>query len=399
VTPTLDEFRADAEQFLSKWPLRAERREGFAWGVGSDDVSIFDELDPVEERRLLDEVREWRRQLADAGFAWITGPTEYGGRALPRRYETEFDALTRRRAVPGNSRLTVSLGMIAPTVLAHGTDVAKLRYLRAMYRGDVVACQLFSEPQAGSDLASVVTRAVRDGDGWRVTGQKVWTSGAHLADIGAVLCRTSTGERHRNLTAFIVDMHAPGVDVRPLRQMTGGASFNEVFFEDVWIDDEHRLGDVDGGWRVAMTTLTNERGAIGGGGFGGKGLLNVDRLIALLQHTGRAQDPVTRQDFAQLICGLRTAGWTRQRYAATRTPGAEGSILKLALCRDLGRLAALVSTSLGASVTADTETWGTYAWTNFLLGLPGYRIGGGTDEVLKNVIGERVLGLPKGPGR
>jgi alkylation response protein AidB-like acyl-CoA dehydrogenase len=287
--------------------------------------------------------------------------------------------------------------MIAPTILAHATESAKERYLAALYRGDVVACQLFSEPQAGSDLASVTTRAVRDGDGWRVTGQKVWTSGAHLADIGEVLCRTSENGRHRNLTALIVDMHAEGVEVRPLRQMTGGASFNEVFLDDVWVPDECRLGEVDGGWRVAMTTLTNERGAIGGSGFGGKGLLSLDRLVALLRHTGRADEPVARQQFAELVCGLRTASWTRQRFAAS-SAGAEASILKLALCRDLTRLAALVSSSLGPSVTADTGEWGTFAWTNFLLGLPGYRIGGGTDEVLRSVIGERVLGLPREPG-
>ena len=394
---TLDEFDAELVTFFDRWPVRAERAAGFEWGVGSDDVSIFDEVDPAEERAQLDTVRGWRKELASAGLSWITGPVEFGGRGLGYEFQIAFDAHARKREVPSSAPLTVSLGMIAPTILAHGSDVARERYLAAMHAGEVIACQLFSEPGAGSDLAGLGTRAVRDGDGWRVNGQKVWTSGAHVADIGEVLCRSSDGARHRNLTALIVDMHAPGVEVRPLRQMTGGASFNEVFFDDVWVADDHRLGDVDEGWRVAMTTLSNERNAIGGSAFGGKGLLNVDRLIALLHHSGRANDPVARQQIAELVSGLRTSTWTRRRYATTKVSGAEASMLKLALCRDLNRIAAIVSSNLGASVTADTGEWGTYAWSSFLLGLPGYRIGGGTDEVLRSVIGERVLGLPKEP--
>ena len=393
----LEAFTAEVAAFLVDRPLRVAQQSGFEWGTGSDDVSIFEEVDPSMERRGLDAVRVWRQELADARLAWIGGPSEYGGRGLGYEYQIAFDALVRKYDVPSSSPLTVSLGMIAPTILAHGTDVAKSRYLTAMYAGRVVACQLFSEPGAGSDLAGVATRATRDGDGWRIDGQKVWTSGAHLADIGEVLCRTSDGARHRNLTAFIVDMHAPGVEVRPLRQMTGGASFNEVFFTDVWVPDDHRLGPVDEGWRVAMTTLSNERNAIGGSAFGGKGLLNVDRLIALLRHAGMADDPVVRQQLASLVCGLRTATWTRRRFSVTGASGAQGALLKLALCRDLGRVAALVTSAIGIKAVADSGEWGTYAWSSFLLGLPGYRIGGGTDEVLRSVIGERVLGLPKEP--
>ena len=156
--------------------------------------------------------------------------------------------------------------MVAPTILAHATEEVKHRYLRAMHRGDMVGCQLFSEPGAGSDLAGLQTRAVRDGDEWVVNGQKVWTSFAHLADIGEIICRTDADlPKHQGLTGFLVDMHAPGVEVRPLRQMTGGASFNEVFLTDVRIPDSHRLGDVNQGWAVALTTLMNERAAIGGG--------------------------------------------------------------------------------------------------------------------------------------
>jgi alkylation response protein AidB-like acyl-CoA dehydrogenase len=396
-SPTIEDFASEAERFLSDWPLKPERRGDFEWGNGGDDVSIFEESDPEVESAHLDEVRHWRHRLADAGYAWISGPVEYGGRGLPRQFQLTFDALARVRKVPGNGPLTVSLGMVAPTILVHGSEVAKQRYLEAMHTGDTVGCQLFSEPGAGSDLASVSTKARRDGDGWRLSGQKVWTSGAHLADIGEALCKTSDGPRHHNLTVFVIDMHAPGVTVRALRQMTGGASFNEVFLENVWVADEYRLGEPNDGWSVAMTTLTNERGAIGGGGFGGKGLLSIERLKALLHHTGRNVDPLARQEVAQLIAGLRTATWTRQRLADSGARGSEASMLKLALCRDLQALERVVTACLGSSVIADTGEWGTYAWSHFVLGLPGYRIGGGTDEVLKTVIAERVLGLPKEP--
>lgn len=394
---SLEYFIAEAEAFLARWPAKQERSAGFEWGRGSDDVAVFDEPDSDTERARLDEVRAWRKAMAEAGLAWITGPPEHGGRGLPWGYQQAFDALARQRDVPGNAPLTISLGMVAPTILAHGTESAKQQYLAAMHAGDIVGCQLFSEPNAGSDLAGVATRAVRDGVGWRLSGQKVWTSGAHLADIGEALCRTSDGARHRNLTVFVVDMQSPGVEVRPLRQMTGGAAFNEVFLDDVWVPDGDRLGDVDGGWRVAMTTLANERGAIGGASFGGKGLLSFDRLKALLRHTGTEDDALTRQRAAALFLGLRTAAWTRQRYAESGSLGAEGALLKLALVRDFQVLSDLVSGCLGPKLTADSGEWGTYAWVDLVLGVPGYRIGGGTDEVLKTMVGERVLGLPKEP--
>jgi alkylation response protein AidB-like acyl-CoA dehydrogenase len=360
-------------------------------------VSLFEEPDPIGESQRLDELRAWRRALGAANLSWITGPPAYGGRGLSLDCQTTFDRLTRERQVPSSAPLTVSLGMVAPTILAFGSAAAKERYLPAMHTGDVIACQLFSEPNAGSDLASVTTQARRDGTGWRVSGQKLWTSGAHVADIGAALCRSSDGSRHHNLTALLIDMRSAGVEVRPLRQMTGGAAFNEVFLNDVWVPDDHRLGAVDGGWEVALRTLSNERSALGGGGLGGRGLLAVDRILALLDVTGHTDDPVARQEVAVLVSGLRTAMWTRRRLAAGGSPGARTSLLKLALCRDMTRLAELVSRLLGPKLIADTGEWGTYSWSGFVLGLPGYRIGGGTDEVLKSVIGERVLGLPREP--
>jgi alkylation response protein AidB-like acyl-CoA dehydrogenase len=401
--PTVEQFVDGARAFLdARYRLKTRGpTKAFVWGDGSDRVSVFEEPDPDLERERVQQVREWRTELFEHGYAWIDGPTEYGGSGLPSSHRRAFDALVRRYDVAGNGLLTIGLGMIAPTILAHGTPGAKARYLAPLQRGDLIACQLFSEPSAGSDLASVSTRAIRDGDGWRVTGQKVWTSGAQFSDIGEVLCRTSDGPRHRNLSAFVVDMHADGVEVRPLRQMTGGSAFNEVFLEDVWIPDDDLLAEAGEGWRVAITTLSNERNAIGGEGFGGAGLLDMDRYRQMLRHFGRSDDPVARQRFAQLYTETRVAKFSRQRASdaarAGRPPGAEASLGKLALSENMTRIAAFVADVLGPTLLADVGEWGTYAWSQFVLGTPGYRLGGGTDEILKTMIGERVLGLPKEP--
>jgi alkylation response protein AidB-like acyl-CoA dehydrogenase len=296
----------------------------------------------------------------------------------------------------------IGLGMVAPTILAHATEEVRERDLRRMWRGDIVGCQLFSEPGAGSDLASLQTKAVRDGDEWVVTGQKVWTSGAHLSDIGEIICRTDPdAPKHKGLTGFVVDMHAPGVEVRPLRQITGGASFNEVFFTEVRIPDSHRLGDVNGGWTVALTTLMNERAAIGGGMASGGGNMSTQRLIELVRHQGRHRDPLVRQQIAEIIINGRVASYTNLRamakVAAGQLPGPEMSIGKLSLTMNMRRMADLLSSVLGPKLVADAGEWGTYAWSQFILGIPGMRVAGGTDEILHNIIGERVLGLPKEP--
>jgi alkylation response protein AidB-like acyl-CoA dehydrogenase len=292
--------------------------------------------------------------------------------------------------------------MVAPTILAHATEPVRERYLPQMSRGDIVACQLFSEPGAGSDLASVQARATRDGDEWIVSGQKVWTSGAHLSDIGEIVCRTDPDlPKHKGLTAFVVDMHAPGVETRPLRQMTGGASFNEVFFTEVRIPDSHRLGDVNGGWTVALTTLMNERAAIGGGQISGSGQMGTERLIELVRHEGRDTDPLIRQQLADIYIAGRVANYTNLRamakIAAGGLPGPEMSIAKMSLTANMRRASALVSSVLGPKLIADNGKWGTYAWSRYVLGVPGMRIAGGTDEVLRNIVSERVLGMPKDP--
>jgi alkylation response protein AidB-like acyl-CoA dehydrogenase len=399
--PPLEEFLAEAEALLvERYPRReAEDRRPFQWGEGSDEVRVFQEPDPDEEAEAMPRIRAWRAALWDAGFAWISGPPEYGGRGLPRNYEAAFTSLSRKFDVPGDAALTVSLGMIAPTILRHADERQKQEYIPALFRADLIACQLFSEPDAGSDLASIRAKAVQDGDRWRITGQKVWTSGAHLADVGEIICQTSPGPRHHNLTAFMVDMHAPGVTVRPLRQMTGGASFNEVFLDGVEVADTARIGATGEGWRVALTTLSYERNAMGHSAFGGAGILSTDRLMQLIRHAGLAADPLVRRRFGELVTELRVARYaqevTAERMRAGQSPGPEIAINKLALSANMARLGEFVVETLGPRAIADTGEWGTYAWTSVVLGAPGYRLGGGSDEVLRNMIAERVLGLPR----
>jgi len=399
--PPLEEFLAEAEAFLdSHYPRRApEEGSRFQWGEGSDEVRVFQEPDPAEEAEAMPQIRAWRADLWDAGLAWISGPKEYGGRGLPRSYEAAFTRLTRKFDVPGDAALTVSLGMIAPTILRHADERQKSEYLPALHRADLIACQLFSEPGAGSDLAAIRTKAVADGDRWQITGQKVWTSGAHLADVGEIICQTEPGPRHQNLTAFLVDMHAPGVTVRPLRQMTGGAAFNEVFLDGVEVADSARIGARGEGWRVALTTLSHERSAMGHSAFGGAGILSTERLMQLVRHAGVAGDPVVRRAFGELVTELRVARYTQEVMAekarAGHSPGPEIALNKLALSANMTGLAEFVTGVLGPRIIADTGEWGTFAWTSVVLGAPGYRLGGGSDEVLKNMIAERVLGLPK----
>ncbi len=395
-------FEEEARAFLE---ANAEPRvevTSLVWGEGSDEVAVLPEKSPEEEFSELEAGRAWMQTRFDAGFGWISGPEAYGGRGLGRSFQRLYNELESGFETAPQSAFGIGLGMVAPTIAAHGTDEVKEAYLRKMYRGDIVGCQLFSEPEAGSDLASLQTRAVQDGDEWIVTGQKVWTSGAHLSDIGEVMCRTDPDlPKHKGLTGFVVDMKAPGVEVRPLRQMTGGASFNEVFFTEVRIPDSHRLGDVNGGWTVALTTLMNERAAIGGGMGGGGGGLGTQRLIELVRHQGLGKDPLVRQQLADIIINGRVAAYTNLRamakVAAGQLPGPEMSLGKLTLTANMLRTSALLSTVLGPKLVADSGEWGTYAWSQAILGVPGMRIAGGTDEILHNIIGERVLGLPKEP--
>ncbi|WP_421120583.1 acyl-CoA dehydrogenase family protein [Aquihabitans daechungensis] len=400
---TLDEFKAEATTFLEAHATPKPAATEFVWGQGDDDVALFEEVSPEEEARQLADAKAWLGTKAAAGLHWISGPTDLGGRGLPAAYEHAYRSLESGYQVPNQSFFGIGFGMVVPTILAHGTPETHA-YLNRMRSGELVGCQLFSEPGAGSDLAGLTTKAERDGDEWIVTGQKVWTSGAHYSDVGEIICRTDPDlPKHKGLTGFVVDMHAPGVTVRPLRQMTGGAAFNEVFFDEVRVPDHHRLGDVNQGWTVALTTLMNERASIGGGGGGGgMGLASAARLIQMMEHFGVDQDPVLRDELAKLYTGFQVAKFTNQRAAeklkATGVPGPELSLGKLMLTNNLTATAEFVAKVLGPRLIADSGEWGTYAWSTFVCGTPGMRIAGGSDETLRNIISERVLGMPKEPG-
>ena len=398
---SLEDFKTQAEAFLAANAPRKEAEQKFVWGQGSDKVAMFEEKDRKDEISDLQRACDWRAKKFDAGYGWISGPKAWGGSELPNAYQRAFDSLEGQFQTPNQSYFTIGLGMVAPTIAAHASETAKNLYLKKMYRGDIVGCQLFSEPGAGSDLASLQTKAEKDGDVWVITGQKVWTSGAHYSDIGEIIARTDPHlPKHKGLTGFIVDMRDPAVEIRPLRQMTGGASFNEVFFTELRVPDDHRLGDLNNGWNVALTTLMNERAAIGAGGGSGGGMYT--RVIEMTRHFGLSDDPVTRQMLANLLIHNKVSGYNNQRsmdkIKAGSLPGPEMSMAKLAGTMNMRRLGDFVSHVLGAKMVVDSGEWGTYAWSQLVLGTPGGRIAGGSDEVMRNIVGERVLGLPKDAG-
>ena len=280
-------FRATATAWLD---ANAARRDPhLRWGEGSDDVAVFGSVGQ-DEAQAVGEALDWQRRKADAGYGSISWAVELGGAGLDPTFEAAFRRLERGYATPSHEAVGISLDIEAPTIRALGSPAQKARWLPPLRRGDALCCQLFSEPGAGSDLASLATTAAREGDGWRIDGQKVWSTGARFADLGYLIARTSPGApRQQAYTAFVVEMDRPGIDVRPLRQMTGGSSFNEVFLTDVRVPDEHRLGDVGDGWRAAMTTLGFERVA-GAGSVGGGTSRLFDRLVL----TRAAVRPVDR---------------------------------------------------------------------------------------------------------
>jgi alkylation response protein AidB-like acyl-CoA dehydrogenase len=286
----------------------------------------------------------------------------------------------------------VAITMVGPTIIAHGTDEQKDRFLDPILRGDTVWCQLFSEPGAGSDLANLGTRAVRDGDEWVVNGQKVWTSHAHLADWGILLTRTDLdAPKHRGITYFLVDMKTPGIEVRPLRQITGAAHFNEVFLTDVRIPASQMLGPENGGWGVTMTTLTSERGAIGGG----EGVTSWNEIRSLFEASDQVDDPVLRQEVVRAYIRAELLKYLsfRMQTAQSRgvAPGPESSVLKLLMSAHAAHVGSLVESIVGPEGMLDGE------WALQFLNQWNVKIGGGTDQIQRNVIGERVLGLPAEP--
>jgi alkylation response protein AidB-like acyl-CoA dehydrogenase len=364
-----------------------------------ESVAVFHDLPFDDERALLGRIQDWLRARYDAGYGAISWPVEHGGAGLSALHEEAFAEVEREFATPGQHELTsVSTELIAPTVQLFGTPSQKEMLVRPLLRGDALACQLFSEPSAGSDLAGLATRAVRDGDEWVVNGQKVWSSGAQFAGWGELICRTDPDvPKHKGLTAFLLPMDTPGVDVRPLRQMSGGSSFCEVFLDDVRIPDSLRLGEVGGGWGVTLATLGFERGSSGanmdlGGGFA--------QLADDARRLGRTDDPDVRRVLADVWAAEKVAALSAQRDRETRLAGGEpgpmGSLRKLDWAQRLKLVSEAAALVLGPRLVADAGD-GTYRWTEHYLGAPGYRIAGGSDEVQRTIIAERLLGLPPEP--
>jgi alkylation response protein AidB-like acyl-CoA dehydrogenase len=394
-------FETEARAFLDANLERAERR-GFEWGAGPDRVGLIAERGTDEQQEELAEAKAWRRLMFDHGFGWLTGPVAYGGRGLSAEHESVWQDLLWEYQVPSQGPY-FGLGMLAPTILEFAREDVRRRLLPAMYRGDVIACQLFSEPGAGSDLAGIATTAVRDGDRWRIDGQKIWSSGAHYADIGEIICRTEPGStRHQGLTAFLIDMRQSGVQTRPIREATGKASFNEVFLDGAVALDADRLGEVGSGWTVAMTTLRFEREAIsrGGGGAGNAptGAVGVERLAATVARFA-PDDPQARDALVETVVRRRVgeAYGRRPRIAETsdRQDGSEMAVAKLLQGRAFEQTADLLRRTLGRRLWLDTGEWGTAAWADYVLDVEGMRVAGGSTEIMKNIVAERLLGLPR----
>jgi alkylation response protein AidB-like acyl-CoA dehydrogenase len=349
----------------------------------------------------LERSRTCQRLLYEAGFAGIAWPTEFGGQGLSIKEQIAFNAEAVGYELPLGP-FTVGLGMCGPTLLAVGTAEQRNRYLEPMLRGEEIWCQLFSEPGAGSDVASVSTRARRDGDEWVIDGQKTWTTGAHYARYGLAIVRTDPeAAKHRGLTMFVVDLDATGVTVRPIRQMDGRAIFNDVFLDGVRVSDDSVVGDVNEGWKASLSTLMNERVAIGVTRIGDDAP-SAAALIAAASAIVGPPDPVLRDELMQLYEHERIAEWVGSRVTSAllsgRAPGPEGSIAKLLATAVAKRAAALggrVGQMSAQAWPADDPR--ATRWAGPLLHVPQLSIAGGTDEVQRNVIAERVLGLPKEP--
>ncbi|MGE5690917.1 MAG: acyl-CoA dehydrogenase family protein [Pseudomonadota bacterium] len=340
------------------------------------------------------ELRTWSRKLAEAGYMGLTWPREYGGRGAPYAHQAIFyEELAAAEAPPHVG--VIGLGMAGPTIMAHGTEEQKARYLAKILSAEEIWCQGFSEPDAGSDLAAARTEIRPDGDRFVVNGQKVWSSYAHIADFCILVGRSDPeAPRYRNLSYVIVDMRAPGVEVRPLRQITGEAEFNEIFFSDVEVPRENLLGEVGEGWTVAMTTLLHERATLG---FALTTQLDVSvrKLVALARERG-ADDPLVRDRVAREWIDLQGLRYTNYRALTalmqTGIPGPEGSGVKLAWSEQNQRLTKLALELLGPdSQLLDADGY----WQHQQLRSRGNTIEAGTSEILRNIVAERVLGLPR----
>ncbi len=404
-----------------RWVTGSLRPEDARYVQGMTDVQgKTDAGSVVAERvdRLLEELdprstpfEEFRARQFDLGLAWVSFPEGSGGLGVAPGLQREVDRRLEAAGARGpGAREYFGLAMAGPTVVTHCVPGVRERLLRRMFTGEDAWCQLFSEPGAGSDLAGLATRAVRDGDEWVVTGQKVWNTLAHIADRGMLVTRTDPdAPKHKGLTYFALDMHAPGVEVRPLRQMTGEAEFNEVYLTEVRVPDVDRIGDVGEGWRVAMTTLSNERTSIGGGsGPPTRGSGSIAEAVRIWQSDGFRQTPVDRDRLMRLWIESEVLRLTNLRANENRkagNPGPEGSIAKLMFAEVNKRVYELCVDLLGASALVGYDFTMRRAEALGLVGPPGSArkmflrsransIEGGTSEIQRNILGERMLGLP-----
>ena len=394
--PDLSDFSEEVRAWLSSLFAPRSTRSS----RDKPDLAVFRNLSDEDELQLLNAVRDYRRQRFDAGYGAVTLAVEHGGRGLPASFASAIAQAERDFEVPPSTELiSVTTGLVGPAVAMFGTDEQRIAYANPLLRTDLLACQLFSEPGAGSDLAALSCRGVREGDEWVFNGQKVWSSGARFADLGMLLARTDPDlPKHKGITAFLISLDAPGVEIRPIRQMSGGSSFNEVFLQNVRVSDSMRLGEVGQGWKVANATLAFERTASGSvtrkkGG-------SVAELVELAQSLGMADDPLVRQNIADVYIRSELRAATADRVAraaaAGKSPGPAASVGKLMASDVLGRIGEIAADLLGNNITADIDH-DQFAWAEHLLGSPGYRLAGGTDQIQRNIIGERVLGLPPEP--
>lgn len=360
-------------------------------------IHLGGDPDPRAEKQLL-AAKDFQQKLADAGLAGLTYPKEYGGAGLTRAHDRiwrecygQYPFMT--------SQLTISHGMCLPMLYEYGTEEQRQKYLADNIAGRTVWCQMFSEPGAGSDVASLQSRAVRDGDEWVLNGQKVWTTLAHLCDHGIVIARTDPDQpKHAGISMFVVDMGSPGIEIRPIHQIDGGRHFNEVFFSDVRIPAENLIGDVNNGWRLATAMLMYERVAIGGGGTDGVTHDGADALIAEADERGILDDEVVRDDLMNLYIQESVASMnslrTRAELKAGKTPGPAGSLGKLQ-----GTLVGYLTRDLSMRIVGPGAlAWdrdGGQRWAQQSIRVMGGGIAGGTNEIQKNIIGDRVLGLPR----
>jgi alkylation response protein AidB-like acyl-CoA dehydrogenase len=364
---------------------------------------------PVPSRRLLGDpdwreavkrAKQWQAKKADAGFAAITWAKQWGGREGSPIEQIIYNQEEAHYVVPKGA-FEIGLGMCIPTLMAYGTPAQLERYVRPAVRGEEIWCQLFSEPAAGSDLAGLRTRAERDGEDWIINGQKIWTSGAHFADLGILITRTDPHvPKHRGLTMFFIDMHAPGIEVRRIKQISGTSNFNEVFFTDLRVPDHQRLGEVGAGWKVALTTLMNERLAVGDApGPDFDDIFALARTLAI-DGTPAIRNSAVRDKLADWYVKTQGLAYTKFRTMTAlsrgQVPGPEASITKLVSATKLQEIAAYAIDLIGSSgAVMDPQFAPMEAlFQEALLYAPALRIAGGSDEILRNIIAERVLGLP-----